>query len=235
MDEAQIEHIHLFDDFNHFFTRKLKQQARQICVHADHILSPVDGQISQLGKIRNTCIIQAKHQDYTLQQLLAGDSQLSAQFADGQFMTIYLSPRDYHRIHMPVTGRLIQMLHVPGRLFSVNPASVHTIPCLFARNERVISVFSTGMGKMALIQVGAIFVSSIETTWHGVVTPPRQRRIRRWHYSDNAPVLQQGMEMGRFNMGSTVILLFEKNRINWLESLVQGHPLQLGQLLGKRQ
>jgi len=179
-------------------------------------------------------LFQAKGQNYTLTELLGGDASLTELFRNGTFLTIYLSPKDYHRIHMPINGTLKQMVHVPGDLFSVNTSSVKTIPRLFARNERVINIFDTASGYMALIQVGAIFVSSIETVWHGVVTPPRKRFIQHWSYNNNEGdiSLKQCEEMGRFNMGSTVILLFAKDKIELSQELKNGNNIQLGNVLG---
>lgn len=236
MDEAEKQHASNYEDFNHFFTRSLKAGVRQIQPQDDKVLSPVDGQLSEAGKIENEQLIQAKGQDYTLTELLGGDASLTELFKNGAFLTIYLSPKDYHRIHMPVNGLLKQMLHVPGELFSVNSSSVKTVPRLFARNERVINIFDTPAGSMALIQVGAIFVSSIKTVWHGVVTPPRKKFIQHWDYcsndDDKETRLNQCEEMGRFNMGSTVILLFAKNRVKLNQDLTSGNNVLLGNVLG---
>ena len=233
MSEAEHENSSDFPDFNHFFTRQLKSDARIDKTGPNELCCPVDGAISELGGINDEQLIQAKGHQFGLKDLLAGDQTLTDTFRDGQFATIYLSPRDYHRIHMPIDGSLQEMLHVPGQLFGVNNASVKTIPRLFARNERVISLFDTPAGPMALIQVGAIFVSSIETTWQGVVTPPRRKQVQRWSYYDQEPTkMMKAQEMGRFNMGSTVVLLFAKNRIEWNQDLYPNLPVQLGQLLG---
>ena len=233
MHETEKQHASNYEDFNQFFTRSLKPEVRQLQAQHDKILSPVDGQISETGKIENEQLFQAKGQTYTLTELLAGDASLTELFKNGTFLTIYLSPKDYHRIHMPIKGTLKQMLHVPGDLFSVNTSSVKTIPRLFARNERVINIFDTAAGCMALIQVGAIFVSSIETIWHGVVTPPRKKFIQHWSYAkDDAICLNQCDEMGRFNMGSTVILLFAKDKVELSQQLINGNNIQLGNSLG---
>ncbi len=231
MQEAERVSSEDYVDFNDFFTRKLKEDAREIIANDQQLLSPVDGVVSEKGKIKHDLLLQAKGQYYSLTELLAGDEKLCQTFFDGDFITIYLSPKDYHRIHMPITGKLKQMIHVPGDLFGVNPASVNTIPRLFARNERVINIFETQYGLMALIQVGAIFVSSIETVWHGVVTPPRQQHVQKWDYEEDITI-NQGEEMGRFNMGSTVILLFAKNKLELAQQCQANSSLQLGNVLG---
>lgn len=231
MNEALQENINAYSDFNHFFTRELKADARKDNTLSSELCCPVDGAVSEIGDIEDGQLIQAKGHYFSLNELLAGDQPLTETFHSGKFITIYLSPRDYHRIHMPIDGTLKQMVHVPGQLFGVNRASVKTIPRLFARNERVINLFDTPAGAMALIEVGAIFVSSIETVWHGVVTPPRRKQIQRWQYQDETS-LKKAQEMGRFNMGSTVILLFAKDTISWNTELMANTPVQLGQLLG---
>ncbi len=198
----------------------------------DAIICPVDGTVSQLGKIEGDQIFQAKGHHYSLASLLGNQEQWTHTFKDGSFATLYLSPRDYHRIHMPVSGKLLKMTHVPGRLFSVNPTTVNRVPNLFARNERVICLFETESGPMAMILVGAIFVASIDTVWHGTVTPPTHHEIQRWDYHTRPVTLQEGEEMGRFNMGSTVILLFGKDAIAFNNELVHGNHVQMGQLLG---
>jgi phosphatidylserine decarboxylase len=159
---------------------------------------------------------------------------MASQFNNGNFTTLYLSPRDYHRIHMPVDGTLKKVIHVPGRLFSVNPATVHNVPALFARNERVVCLFDTPLGPMAFVMVGAIFVASIETVWQGEVTPPTHHEIRSWDHTNNPVNLKQGEEMGRFNMGSTVIMLFGKDAMQWLEEHNETDPIQMGQLIGTK-
>jgi phosphatidylserine decarboxylase len=220
-----------YPSFNAFFTRALKPDARPLDQTPGAILCPADGAISQLGDISDGTLLQAKGHTYNVADLLGGDTALAQPFLDGKFATIYLSPRDYHRLHMPVSGRLCDMLHVPGRLFSVNAATARHVPRLFARNERVAAFFDTDVGPMALILVGAIFVSSIETVWHGEVTPPSSAGIRRWHYDDGMK-LQQGAEMGRFNMGSTIIVLLGKQAGNWHGGLAAGDSVRMGQLLG---
>jgi phosphatidylserine decarboxylase len=231
--------------FNDFFTRALKPEARPICEAANALACPVDGFVSQSGKIERGRIFQAKGQDYSLDELLAGHDEWATSFTDGHFATLYLSPSDYHRIHMPIAGTLSDMTYVPGRLFSVSPATTRAIPRLFARNERVIAHFETELGPMALILVGAIFVGSMETVWHGMVTPPHGGSINHWNYKSNPSGLSdalvssgskaqqmiqlgKGEELGRFNMGSTVILLFPPNCVNW-NNLQSGQPVRMGQ------
>ena len=233
LSEAEQRNPHLYRDFNHFFTRALQPGARPLAEGEATISSPVDGTISQLGAFSAGSILQAKGHDYSLAALL-GDEQRAAPFAGGQFATIYLSPRDYHRIHMPLDGSLREMVHIPGRLFSVSPATTRVIPGLFARNERVISLFDTAIGPLAVIKVGAVFVGSIETVWAGVVTPPAGRIVRRWRYEDDDRVeLARGEEMGRFNMGSTVILLFAPQAMSWSTQLNAETTVRMGQALGQ--
>jgi phosphatidylserine decarboxylase len=196
----------------------------------------VDGVISQIGKIEGGKIFQAKNYNYDLVTLLGGSQSRAKPFENGLFTTIYLSPRDYHRIHMPIKGELLEMVHVPGRLFSVSPKTTANIPGLFARNERVIALFATEYGPMAMILVGAIFVGSMDTVWAGNITPRKGNLVRVWdyryHHKDVEPiVLNKGDEMGRFNMGSTVILLFGKDAIKWNEKLAADLPVKMGQLL----
>jgi phosphatidylserine decarboxylase len=222
-----------YQSFNDFFTRALKAEARPLALGENNIISPVDGAISQMTAINNNTIVQAKGQGYSVESLL-GDSDMAKQFENGNFTTLYLSPRDYHRIHMPVDGTLKKVIHVPGRLFSVNPATVHNVPALFARNERVVCFFETPVGPMAFVLVGAIFVASIETVWQGEITPPTHHKIRSWDHTTNPVNLKQGEEMGRFNMGSTVIMLFAKDAMKWLEEHNETDPVQMGQLIGKK-
>ncbi len=231
MQEAACEDITQFKSFNAFFTRELKPGLRLIDSASNSIACPADGAISQIGRIENGQIFQAKGHHFSAIELLGGDENRAAPFLNGQFTTIYLSPKDYHRLHMPFTGTLTEMVHVPGRLFSVNTITAETVPRLFARNERVVCLYDTEIGPMALVLVGAIFVSSIETTWHGIVTPPTQSEIRNWRYEDQALTLQKGDEMGRFNMGSTIIVLFGENAVQWNDDLISGQTVQLGQSL----
>jgi phosphatidylserine decarboxylase len=234
MSEATAVNAEDYDDFNSFFTRALKPGARSFPQDLHAITSPVDGRVSQVGDITDGQLIQAKRHNYSVNSLLGGDTEQAASFDNGKFATLYLSPRDYHRIHMPCQGKLLETSYVPGRLFSVAPHTTRVIPGLFARNERLVSLFETAAGPMALIMVGAIFVSCMETVWGGVVNPSMGMRQKRDRYDlKDSPVidLARGDEMGRFNMGSTVILLFGQNRINWDKSLVAGTAVQLGQQL----
>ena len=232
MQEAKNSDWKSYSSFNNFFTRELKEDAREVCSDKKLIASPVDGAISQLGEINNDLIFQAKGHAYSLTQLLGNREDLGETFKDGKFNTIYLSPKDYHRIHMPVDGTLTEMIHVPGELFSVSPTTVENVPALFARNERVICLFDTDAGPMAMILVGAIFVGSIETVWHGEVTPPSAKEIRNWLYEDEEKSFAKGEEMGRFNMGSTVILLYAENKMNWAKELKAGQAVRLGEAIG---
>jgi phosphatidylserine decarboxylase len=222
-----------YPTFNAFFTRSLKPEVRPISGDAADIVSPVDGAVSQTGDIVDGRIFQAKGQSYTLAELLGSDSDWTARFSDGKFATIYLSPRDYHRIHMPCAGELKRMLHIPGRLFSVSPSTTRAVPRLFSRNERVVNLFETDVGPMAVIMVGAIFVASMDTVWAGTVAPISQR-INQWDYQElpKSPIrLAKGEEMGRFNMGSTVILLFGKQAVAWAESLQPEAKVEMGQII----
>lgn len=223
-----------YPTINSFFTRALRDDVRPIDPAQGTWTSPADGTISECGRIENDRLLQAKGQKFSLIDLLGNDTGRAEQFRDGSFITIYLSPKDYHRLHMPVTGTLEAMSHVPGKLFSVNQATANTIPGLFARNERVIAYFASDAGPVALILVGAIFVGSIETVWHGEVTPPSQAEIRHWSYRDETSILLgKGDEMGRFNMGSTIIVLFGKDRIVMDERLQAGMTVRMGERLGE--
>lgn len=221
--------------FNEFFTRELKPGLRPVDSSANSVASPVDGCVSQLGKIEADQIFQAKRRNYTALDLLGGRESDAAAFIGGQFATLYLSPRDYHRMHMPITGKLLSMHYVPGRLFSVAPHTVRVVPRLFARNERVVAIFHTQAGKLAMILVGAINVAAIETVWAGLVTPPNSKKIIYRDYKDKECItLEKGQEMGRFNMGSTVILLMEKG-MSWQPELTEGSAVRMGELIGKIQ
>jgi len=228
MSIAQNENWQSYRSFNHFFTRAIKPEYRPIC-SAGNIASPVDGSVSQAGKIHNNLIIQAKNVNYSVNSLLGNQSNFIDKFTDGHFSTLYLSPRDYHRIHIPIDAQLKEMIHIPGRLFSVNPATARTIPRLFARNERVVCFFETELGAMAVVMVGAIFVASIETVWQGVITPPSRFSIRSWNYENQQISFKRGDEIARFNMGSTVILLFGQNKINWNTNIVAEQKIIMGQ------
>lgn len=228
MHEAVQHKPEAYEHFNAFFTRPLKPELRPINYNHDTIISPVDGAISQIGAIRGDLIFQAKGHHYSLGELLGGDHALAEEFADGHFVTLYLAPRDYHRIHAPYGGRLLSMKHIPGRLFSVAPYTTRTIPRLFARNERLITFFATDIGKLAVIMVGAINVGSIETVWHGQITPPYGQRVCHYDYAEHSVTLQKGEELGRFNMGSTVILLTGKN-LSWCKELTENSRVKFGQ------
>jgi phosphatidylserine decarboxylase len=208
MSEAANPDVAAYASFNDFFTRALKPDARPLAT-ADW-LCPVDGAISQFGPIDGDQVFQAKGHQYSTRALVGGDAALAAQFQDGSFATLYLSPRDYHRIHMPCAGRLTRMVHVPGDLYSVNPATARGVPGLFARNERVVCVFETAHGPFALVLVGATIVGSMATVWHGLVNPPRPGVVREWRYADRPVELAQGAEMGRFLLGSTVVMLWPR-------------------------
>ncbi|MEJ2609395.1 MAG: archaetidylserine decarboxylase [Candidatus Thiodiazotropha sp.] len=237
MQEALESDPTRYRSFNDFFTRALRPDARPITQQPGEIACPADGALSQAGNIEAGYLFQAKGHDYSLLELLGGNPELAALFKDGNFATIYLSPRDYHRLHMPLDGQLKKMWHVPGRLFSVNETTCQQVPRLFARNERVISLFDTEAGPMAMILVGAIFVSSIETVWAGAITPSDQR-VSSWNYtahSEPATIkLKKGEEMGRFNMGSTVILLYAKDAVKWIDDFTAGSPVKMGQAIGIR-
>jgi phosphatidylserine decarboxylase len=232
LSEAEIEQPERFDNFNAFFTRALKDGARPIAAEADAIASPADGAVSQLGPIRGADVLQAKGHYFSLYELLGGDGELTSTFSNGSFCTIYLSPSDYHRVHMPYTGTLREMIYVPGRLFSVNQATTRNVPDLFARNERAVCIFDTDAGPMAVILVGAMIVAGIETVFSGQVTPtPRQ--VQRQRYDRNAPVtLQKGDELGRFLLGSTVIMLFPENSAGFSSALSEDSPVRMGENLG---
>ena len=234
LSQAVIKDPEAYPSFNAFFTRELEPGARPVAEGATDIVSPVDGTVSQAGMIAGNDLIQAKGHYYRLDALLGGDEELASLFTNGSFSTIYLSPQDYHRIHMPLDGKLKKMAHIPGRLFSVNEGTTESIPGLFARNERVVTLFDTPAGPMALIMVGAIFVGSMDTVWSGTVTPASQR-ISKWGYTDDSRkeiFLRKGEEMGRFNMGSTVILLFPENSVELDEALVAGSVVRMGERIG---
>ena len=233
MSIAQSQNLDDYPTFNAFFTRYLKSDARPMAAGDNLIVSPVDGAISQIGTIVDTQLIQAKGRNYSLPHLLAGDNDLANTFKNGSFTTIYLSPRDYHRIHMPITGKLEKAIYVPGHLFSVNPLTVDNVPDLFARNERLITIFQTALGKMALIFVGATLVAGIHTVFQGAVTPCKKRKIQYWNYEDKNLVFEKGQELGHFQFGSTVILLFPKQSIEWSTHLHETSPVQLGQMIAK--
>ncbi|KAG1682866.1 Phosphatidylserine decarboxylase proenzyme [Nymphon striatum] len=229
LEEAVNPDPKSYKTFNDFFTRELKPELRPIA--DSQIVSPVDGTISQFGKIKNGELLQAKSINYSLDQLLGDNQERSKLFKDGQFITIYLSPKDYHRIHMPCSGKLCEQTHVPGRLFSVAKHTVNTIKGIFARNERVIATFDTEHGPMAMILVGAINVAAIETVWAGLITPPKGETVTSKNYKDKEIELQKGEEMGRFNMGSTVILLFADGAPGLSEGLEVDQGLIMGEAI----
>ncbi len=232
MRDAVEPELDRYETFNEFFTRELRLDARPITSGDADIASPADGRISALGAIRDGQIFQAKQYNYSLLGLLGGEREATDRLRRGKFATIYLSPRDYHRLHMPLEGRLKRQTHVPGRLFSVAPHTVRTVPNLFARNERVIAQFETKAGLMVLVLVGAINVAAIETSWHGLVTPPQSKSISAIDYSgDPKFTLAKGEEMGRFNMGSTIIVLLEQSA-NWRSDLNAGDAVRMGERLG---
>ncbi len=233
MAEAQEAEPEAYANFNAFFTRALRDGARPIAEGAQ-LACPADGAISQIGEIKAGRIFQAKGQDYSLLKLLGGDQSLEAEFLGGSFATIYLSPKDYHRVHMPLKGKLRSMHYIPGQLFSVNTTTAENVTDLFARNERTVCVFDTEHGPMAMILVGAMIVAGIETVWEGQVAPI-ERRIRVSDYTKppTSLELEKGEEMGRFKLGSTVILLFGQDKIEWLENFSAGTPTRLGEALAQ--
>ena len=218
--------VNAYPHFNAFFTRALRPGARPLPDDPNAVVCPADGRISQAGDINGGRILQAKGHHFSVSELLGGDSHDARLFDDGKFMTVYLSPRDYHRVHMPISAQLCKMTHVPGRLFSVNPLTTRVIPRVFARNERVVACFSTKWGPMAVVLVGAIFVGSMETVWHGRVTPPYRRRVTTWRYESDELMYARGDELGRFNMGSTVILLLPPGIFEWSSGLQAGSAVQ---------
>ncbi len=229
MHEAVEEDMFAYESLNAFFTRALKAECRPFDKDENNWLCPVDGSVSQAQAIKDGRIFQAKGQDYSLLELLGGDKELEKIFNNGQFATLYLSPRDYHRIHMPTTGKLKHMLYIPGRLFSVATFVVAHIPRLFARNERCVCYFETDQGPMAMILVGAINVSAMETVWHGLITS-EAKKIKRFDYSDKDITLKRGEEMGRFNLGSTIIVL-ATNKMQIAEEMIAETEIKLGQCL----
>jgi len=231
MAEAANPDIASYASFNEFFTRPLKDGARPFA-DAD-FLCPVDGAISQFGAIERDQIFQAKGHSYSTTALVGGDRQLAAQFENGSFATLYLSPRDYHRIHMPCDGKLLRMIYVPGALFSVNPTTARGVPGLFARNERVVCVFETVSGPFVLTLVGATIVGSMATVWHGVVNPPRPGVVREWRYEEQNIVLKKGDEMGRFLLGSTVVMLFPKNALSFNPAWQPAAAIRMGEAMGE--
>lgn len=235
MSEALVEDPTAFEHFNAFFTRALKEGARPLDNLPGAVLCPADGAVSQLGRIEHGRVFQAKGHSYSVTELLGGDSERAAPFMGGDFATVYLSPKDYHRVHMPLAGTLKEMIYVPGRLFSVNQTTAENVPELFARNERVVCLFDTERGPMAVVLVGAMIVASIETVWAGLITPPkRELKTVRYDEAARAPIsLDKGAELGRFKLGSTAIVLFGPEQVQWAEELGANSPVRMGQLLGK--
>jgi phosphatidylserine decarboxylase len=233
MSEAANPDIASYESFNEFFTRPLKAGARPLA-KADFVC-PVDGAISQFGAIDDHHIVQAKGHFFTTTELVGGDAALAAQFRHGSFANLYLSPKDYHRLHMPCDGTLTRMIHVPGALFSVNPVTARGVPNLFARNERVVCVFeSPSHGPFVMVLVGATIVGSMATVWHGVVNAKRTGRVAEWTYADGEVVLRQGEEMGRFLLGSTIVMLFRQGAITFNADWAPERPVRLGEMMGNR-
>ncbi|CAM2876277.1 phosphatidylserine decarboxylase [Legionella pneumophila serogroup 1] len=227
MSEALIEDPKSYDCFNDFFIRHLKPECRPLS--QSDVICPVDGCISEIGKIERGQLLQAKGKYYSVQELLACDGQLAEQFVQGQFATLYLSPKDYHRVHMPIDAELVSMTYIPGALFSVQPATTRVVPKLFARNERLAIFFKTKIGPMVMVMVGATIVGAIGTSWHGDVK--RSKKLERFDYSEqfSDKIISQGSEMGYFKLGSTVVLLFANGeKIQWDKELLAGSKIQLG-------
>ena len=233
MSQALVEDLSAYENFNSFFTRALREGVRPLDQTPGAVSSPADGAISHLGSIEHGRVFQAKGHRFSVLELLGGDVAMEAPFMGGEFATIYLSPKDYHRVHMPLDGKLREMVYVPGRIFSVSPTTVENVPDLFARNERVVCLFDTQRGQMAVVLVGAMIVASIETVWAGLVTTP-QRQIKKYRYdgATSTPIhLKRGEELGRFKFGSTAIVLFGPDQVKWSEKLVAGTPVQMGQII----
>ena len=233
ISEAADEDINNYPHFNAFFTRALKPEARPIDDTPNSWVSPVDGLISQSTHIEGNKIIQAKCHPYTVEALVGGDISYAKQFNNGDAAVIYLSPKDYHRIHIPVDAKLLSMTYVPGDLFAVNPATVRQVDGLFARNERLVIRFENEQGPFCLIMVGAIFVGSMETVWEGKITPDYEPTIQHWDYQDNNIQFNKGDEIGRFNMGSTVVLLTTEEQLPELGKIHANTPIKMGELLAK--
>lgn len=231
LQDAKITDYKQFETFNDFFTRELKTGARFVSQEKNSVVSPVDGCVSECGDILEDKLLQAKNAYFNLQDLCGGDLATSEHFINGKFLTAYLSPKDYHRFHMPMTGKLKKMIYIPGKLFSVNHSSVQNVPGLFARNERVICLFETEIGHVALIAVGAMIVGSIAMNWHGVVAPGKQKTV--WQYESENIILQRGDEVGHFRLGSTVIILCEKNSVQWMDLVQANSVLRLGEVIAR--
>lgn len=232
LSEAQVDNPDDFATFNDFFCRELKTGLRPVAAESNAVTSPADGVVSEIGDIASDRILQAKNHDYSVAELVGGDAALASVFQNGKFATIYLSPKDYHRVHMPLDGKLNTMLHVPGDLFSVNNVTTDHLPGLFARNERVICIFDSNIGQFAVVLIGAMIVGSIDTVWDGQITPIK-KEIRRFDYTQSRSIkLKKGEEMGRFKLGSTVVLLFPPGKINWTDLTTTGSKVIMGQLIG---
>ena len=231
MAEALEENPLAYKSFNDFFTRALKPNARPIASDSKAIISPADGAISQIGAITADKIFQAKGHDYSVTTLLGGNEQRAAAFVGGQFATVYLSPKDYHRVHMPFMGKLTQMIYVPGDLFSVNTTTAENVPNLFARNERVVCLFDTEVGQMAVVLVGAMIVAGIATAWAGNLAP-QGKNVVTTNY-DGSITLKKGDELGRFYLGSTAIVLFGANVMQWRDGLSATNPVRMGEAMGR--
>lgn len=232
MSEAAEPDPEAYPTFNAFFTRALKPGIRPIADGEKTLTSPVDGAISQLGQVTGDRVFQAKGQSFSLSELLGGEESTTTPFANGEFATIYLSPKDYHRIHMPMAGTLRQMIHVPGKLFSVNPVTAENVPNLFARNERVVCIFDTDSGPMAMVLVGAMIVGSVETRWAGVVVPGSRQVTSTRYEGEQAISFQKGEEMGRFRLGSTVIMVMPEGAVTWNSDQVAGTSVRMGEAFG---
>lgn len=233
MSEAKYSEAADFDTFNQFFTRELKADLRTVVEGVNNLAMPVDGCISQQGDIKAGRIFQAKGHDFSLRELLGGRDDIAAPFDEGIFSTIYLAPKDYHRIHMPITGKLEKLIFIPGDLFSVNPLTAENVPNLFARNERAVAIFSTAIGPIAMVLVGATIVGSIETVWEGTLTAQKNKELQYWDYKDQDITLEKGAEMGRFKLGSTIVALFPKDSIEFNEELAPSSVTRLGELYAK--
>ncbi|MGO1461381.1 MAG: archaetidylserine decarboxylase [Marinobacter sp.] len=233
MNEAAESDPTAYPSFNAFFTRALKPGIRPLAEGEDTLVSPVDGVISQLGQVTGNRVFQAKGQSFSLLELLGGDTGRAEAFSEGEFSTIYLSPKDYHRIHMPMAGTLREMVYVPGKLFSVNPTTAENVPNLFARNERVVCIFDTAAGPMALVLVGAMIVGSVETTWAGVVAPGNGGVTAVSYEGESAISFAKGEEMGRFRLGSTVVMVMPQGSVRWNADQVAGKQVRLGEAFGQ--
>jgi len=234
LQDTEIQDISQFSTFNEFFTRELKPDVRPIDRSMPCIISPCDGKISMFGEIEKHTLIQAKNKTFTLNEFLTPSCEYLEKFIDGSFYTIYLSPRDYHRVHTAYSGQLLEMIYVPGRLFSVAPYAPKTIDKLYARNERVISIFKVNNGYMAITMVGAVNVAAIEMTWSGLVTPPHMNTMVHYDYRDQNITLEKGQQMGTFNMGSTVVMIFSRHYAQALKGLSIDQPIKMGETIATR-